>query len=161
MSATNNYQELIEILSSIGFAYDEVKDVEEKSVVIPFRGEDFSTDLFISVDDAFYMMECKYQVSIPVDKRQKVTTYISMINLRIKAGKFLIDLNSGEVFFRVAGLFPTVNDQVDTLISLTLSMIDGQLKPIMSIAYGEKEPEEVLKEFFMVSPEEETVKVEY
>lgn len=153
-TAEQNYNDLENILTKSELFFEKQEDY---SLIIPFRGEDFSTDIAIHVDEDFYILECLLPTIIPFERRPEIALYLTFLNDRVKMGRFSFDMSSGEVAFNTTGMFEIIESHVQKLIGLTLNMAKQQIKPVYAIAFGEKEPLDVYNDFFDETSAEETV----
>lgn len=152
-----NYNELKEIFDSIDIGYNE--DNQEFAFEVPFEFEEFIANLKFWVDDESCLLDTRFPINISKEKRVEVAIYFTLVNLRIKLGKFVINMDSGEAGFRIDELFQLTDGKVERIIGLTLNMIETQFPKVLSIVYGDKDPYSIANEFFSDLYSEETVEI--
>lgn len=155
MEVEQNYNQLQEILDSLEYKYEQI----ENDFSLLFEGNDVPLNVTISVDNEFYRIEGYLPSRIPSDKFFDLSIFFGLLNPHFRMGHFLIYRSTNEVVFRVTGIFKAVAEDIESLIALTLSMVENHLKPIMSIAFNGSKPTEAYDQIFDNYTKEEKVEV--
>ncbi|KQY87090.1 hypothetical protein ASD24_26815 [Paenibacillus sp. Root52] len=146
MESQKGFEQVKGILDEYSFSYQE--SLDDFAFYLPFKGEDFSSDVTIIIDNEYFILESTFPVKVPSDKFDEVSLFFSHLNVHFKMGHFFVYRNLGEVAFRATGMFNTTGKNLEKLISLTLNMVENHMKSVMSIAFGDKDPVEVYRGLF-------------
>lgn len=155
MDSAQNYNQVKEILTSLDLNYEEI----ENDFKLLFEGNDVPMNVTISVDSEFYRVEAYHPSRIPSEKISSLSVFFSLLNPHFRMGHFLVYTSTNEAVFRATGMFEATTENIESLIALSLRMIENHLKSITSIIFGESKPHEVYDQIFNQYINEETVEV--
>ena len=114
------------------------------------RLRDASVRVFVDTAEADgwsrILAYCTYPTYVPVPRRQAVAEAIARINFATVFGNLEMDMNDGEVRIRTVleGDSLIGEEMIDRVIRKSLDLADQYQAPLLSIAFGNASPNDVL-----------------
>jgi len=153
ISISDNYSSLRDIIFAAEYVFTEYPD--SHTLDVAFTNNTNSDNLpfaelvvTFSVDESSYIVDCQYPLFVPEEYLIKVSRYFTLLNNVMKKGKFILDLDDGEVRFRTSGYFKTSSTHVLASLSLALRMVIGESEAIPRLIYSEDSADEVFRSKF-------------
>ena len=125
-------------------------NAEKRSIWADFRGEvgNYRIVALIETDDSMFQVIGGAPIRVPEGARPAVAETIARANFGLKAGKFEMDVDNGDVRFQVSQLLTSegLEDEViGRLMGLTMSMLDLYLPAVLSVIYGNELPKDAIR----------------
>jgi len=107
--------------------------------------------LFFGIEENSVIHYLIMPTKIPEAKRIDVVTYFTLINYGLKPGNFEMDLDDGEVRFKIACFLPGSRlspEMVAGMILIAATIVDKVYPGLMSIIYAGKPPKRAYDDAF-------------
>lgn len=126
-------------LDGEGWTYE---DVEGRDAIrCGIQGDNASYMMFFDAveDISFLAVYVLAQVAVPVERRAEVALYLSRANYGLRLGNFELDLDDGEVRYKVGiglGDGTLTSGMVGEMVGASVSTMDRYFSGLMSVGFG-------------------------
>ena len=100
-------------------------------------------------DDVVVTMLLVLPVIIPPDRRAAAGEFLHRVNYEFRVGSFELDLNAGEVRFRVANCFGETlftDEMIGRWLHLSATTVDGFFPALMKVVFAQMAPAQAVEQ---------------